>query len=59
MIDSHFNSIKKEILRDKSDKLYRTMKKDQEEQRKAEKGDKTIRTGGTTRKSAGSQKKDS
>lgn len=36
VIDSHFNSIKKEILKDKSEKLYRTMKKDLEEQRKAE-----------------------
>jgi hypothetical protein len=31
VIDSHFNSLKKEILRNISDKLYRAMKKDQEE----------------------------
>lgn len=28
VIDSHFNSLKKEILRNVSDKLYRAMKKD-------------------------------
>lgn len=54
VINSHFDLVKKVILKDKSDKLYRAMKRDQQEQRKmAGGGGKTSRTGGTTRKSTG------
>lgn len=44
VIDSHFDSIKKTILKDKSDKLFRTIKKEEEANNKERKSN-----GNTTR----------
>lgn len=60
VIDQHFNNIKKEILRVKSNELKKKLKKDKEEQNKMEKqGNKTMRTEAskTTRRSASQSKR--
>jgi Mg2+ and Co2+ transporter CorA len=50
VITQHFNTIKKAILKEKQDKMYRQMRKDEEEQRKMSgKGSKTSRTGRSNR----------
>lgn len=38
VIDIHFNLIKKVILKEKQERLYRAMKKDQQEQKKQMRG---------------------
>ena len=47
VINEHYNTVKKAIVKDKQDKMYRQMRKDEEEQKKMSgksKGDKTSRT---------------
>ena len=44
VIDSHFDLLKKVILKEKQDKLWRAMKRDQEEQGGGAGGNKTSRT---------------
>jgi len=39
VIDAHFDSIKKSILKDKSDKLFRAIKKEEEQEKKDKKND--------------------
>ena len=39
VIDVHFDSIKKNILKEKSDKLFRAIKKEEEQERKDKKND--------------------
>ena len=39
VIDAHFDSIKKSILKDKSDKLFRAIKKEEEQDKKDKKND--------------------
>ena len=50
MITAHYNTIKKAILKEKQDKMYRQMHKDQEEQRKLTGGGKGAQTSRTGRK---------
>lgn len=39
VIDAHFDSIKKSILKDKSDKLFRAIKKEEDQEKKDKKND--------------------
>lgn len=55
VINAHFNLVKKVILKEKNDKLYRAKEKDDREQKKmGGSGKPATGRGGTTRKSAAS-----
>ena len=58
-IDQHFDGIKKSILKDKSDKLFRAIKKEEDQKKKDKKSDmKTNRSGmGTSKSNRNSESK--